>query len=99
MYWIMIPSTVVGGLLGLPAPPPSHLELPPSKTHHPLSSSDVIDLLRFHVHMQEGACPHWHLCLCKALIHIAMGTGVHELPDDGPVFGCVGSDVIVTCMH
>ena len=49
--------------------------------------------------VQKSGGSHRHSGLCQALVTVAMDTGVHQLSDDGAIFGGEGLDVSVACVQ
>ena len=61
--------------------------------HHPaFAGGDVINLLAAMMLVQMRPLPHWYDGFRQALVGVAVHHWVHQLADDGAVFGGEGFD-------
>lgn len=63
-----------------------------SKRQDAFSLGNVIKLFGLDVQVKEGFSTHRNLGFGKALVFVAMGRGMHQLPDFRAVLGDVGDD-------
>jgi hypothetical protein len=67
--------------------------------HHPsFAGSDVINLLAAMMLVQTRPLPHRHDGFRQALVRIAVHARMHQLADDGTVFGGEGLDAGVAAL-